>query len=56
MNVPRKKSIHASEVRDITKAQRLINIAKTRGASLNDILEHDLLTTNVLWMAISLWI
>ena len=36
--------------------QRLIDIVKTRGASLNDILEHDLLSTNVLWMATSLWI
>ena len=30
------------------KAQRLINIAKRRGASLNDILKHDFIIKNVL--------
>ena len=48
MNVPGKKATQVSEVKDITKAQRLINIAKRRGALLNDILKHDLLTKNVL--------
>ena len=48
MNFPGKKSTQVSEVKDITKAQRLINIAKRRGASLNDILKHELLTKNVL--------
>ena len=48
MKVPGKKSTQAPEVKDITKAQRFINIAKRRGASLNDILKHDLLTKNVL--------
>ena len=48
INVPGKESTQVSEVKDIIKAQRLINIAKRRGASLNDILQHDLLTKNVL--------
>ena len=38
MNIPGKKS-----------TQRLIDIAKRRGASLSDILKHDLLTKNVLF-------
>ena len=49
MNVPGKTSIQVSEVKDITKAQRLIDIAKRRGASLSDILKHDLLTKNMLF-------
>ena len=49
MDVPGKKSAQVSEVKDITKAQRLINIAKRRGASLSDIHRHDMLTKNVLF-------
>ena len=49
MNVPGKKSTQVSEVKDITKTQRLIDIAKRRGASLSDILRHDLLTNDVLF-------
>ena len=49
MNVPGKKSTQASEVTDITKTQRLIDIAKRRGATLSDILRHDLLTKDVLF-------
>ena len=49
MNVPEKKSTQVSEVKDITKAQRLTDIAKRQGASLSDILRHDLLTKNVLF-------
>ena len=49
MNVPGKKSTQVSEVKDITKAQTLIDIAKRRGASLSEILKHDLLTKNVLF-------
>ena len=48
VNVPGKKCTQVSDVKDITKAQRLINIAKRRGAPLNDILTHDLPTKNVL--------
>ena len=48
-NVPGKKSTQVSEVKDITKAQRLIDIAKRLAASLSDILRHDLLTKNVLF-------
>ena len=46
-NVSGKKSSQVSEVKDNTEAQRLIDIAKRRGASLSDILRHDLLTKNV---------
>ena len=49
INVPGKKSTQVSEVKDITKAQTLIDIAKRRGASLSEILKHDLLTKNVLF-------
>ena len=49
MNVPGKTSTQVSEVKDITKAQRLIDIAKRPGASLSYILKHDLLTKNVLF-------
>ena len=48
-NVPGKKSTQVSEVKDITKTQRLIDIAERRGASLSDILRHDLLNRNVLF-------
>ena len=47
MNVPGKKSTQVSEVKDITKTQRLTDIAERRGASLSDILRHALLTKNV---------
>ena len=49
MNLSGKKSTQVSEVKDITKAQRLTDIAKRRGASVSDILKHDLLIKNVLF-------
>ena len=49
MDVSGKKFTQVSEVKGITKAQILIDVAKRRGASLSDILGHDLLTKNVLF-------
>ena len=49
MNVPGKEIYSVSEIKDITKARRLIDIVKRRDASLSDILRHALLPKNVLF-------